>query len=175
MRAMLPVWDTVVSDFATRHAWTWGTTTREITATSDTPPKPWLYSYALPVDRTLIRDLTDANGEPIDYDVEGQRVLCNHPGPLQLKINTSTTPGYWPGTFAKCVQETMEGYAWKGLRDDYNRGQKLIEDVDPPRGVGKLQRAINIDKRQRAPKDYFRGSIYHAFRGAVTSRRSRDG
>lgn len=175
LRAMLPVWTTVVDDFTTRHAWTWGTDTRDITATSDTPPPPWLYSYALPVDRTLIRDVMDAYGSQVDYDIEGQRVLANDPGPLKIKINTGITPANWPGNFAKCVQETLEGYAWKSLRDEFTRGQKLIEDVDPPRGTGKLQRAINLDKRQRPPRQTFRGSVYEAFKGAVTSRRSRDG
>lgn len=175
LKVMLPIWDSVVDDFTTRHAWTWGTDTRDITATADTPPPPWQYSYALPVDRTLIRDVMDANGNLVDYDIEAQRVVANDAGPLKLRINTGVSPGSWPGDFAKCVQETLEGYAWKGLRDDYNRGQMLIDAVDPPRGMGKLQKAITRDQRQRLPKPLFRGSIYKAFKGAAVTRRSRDG
>jgi hypothetical protein len=175
LKQILPLWDTVVEDFTTRHAWTWGTDTRDITATTDTPPPPWAYSYALPVDRTLIRDVTDANGNKVNYDVEGVRVVSDSAGPLKLRINTGTSPGTWPGDFAKCVQETLEGYCWKGLRDDYNRGQALIEAVDPPRGLGKLQKAITRDQRQRLPKQPFQGSIYKAFKGAAVTRRSRDG
>ncbi len=176
LRAMLPIWQQVVDDFTTRHAWSWGTTTREITATTDTPPPPWTYSYALPVDRTLIRDLTDEFGLPVDYDIEGQRILCDYAGPLQLKINTATTPGYWPGTFAMCVQTTLEGYAWQGLRDEFGRGQEKIHEIDPPPPrTGKIQRAITIDKRQRPPRSRFRGSIFQAFRNTLSPRRSRDG
>jgi hypothetical protein len=175
LRTMLPIWDEVVNDFATRHAWTWGTDTRTITASSDTPPAPWVYSYPLPVDRTLIRELTDAGGLPLDYDIEGQRILCNDPGPLLVRINTAVTPDYWPADFARCIRMTLEGYCWKGLRDDYNRGQKLIEDVDPPKGLGYLQKAITRDKRQRPARKQIRGTVYSAFRGGVARRRELDG
>lgn len=176
LRAMLPAWDSIVADFTTRHAWTWGTQTRTITATSDTPPAPWTYSFALPVDRTLIRDVTDSNGSPVDYDIENGRVLCDDAGPLQLKINVAATPGYWPGDFAACVQDTLEGHAWKGLRDEFNKGQELINKVDPEGGVsGKLHRAIMRDKRQKPPLSPFRNSVYRAFRNTLSRRRSRDG
>jgi len=150
-----------------------GTATRTITATADTPPAPWSFSFALPVDRTLIRDLT-SGGVPLDYDIIGQRVVCNDPGPLQLEINTAVTPDYWPADFSRCVRTTLEGYCWKGLRDDYNRGQKLIEDVDPPKGVGYLQKAIARDKRQRPARKPIKGTVYAAFRGGVTRRRGID-
>lgn len=176
LRAMLPLWQSVVDDFTTRHAWSWGTTTREITATSDTPPPGRLYSYALPVDRTLIRDVTDAAGVPVDYEIEGQRLLADLAGPLYVKINTATTPGYWPGTFAGCVQTTLEGYAWQGLRDEFMKGQEKIYEIDPPPPrSGKLQRTISIDKRQNSPRSRFRGTIYQAFRNSLNPRRSRDG
>ena len=175
LRAARPVWDSVVADFTTRHAWTWGTTTRKITASTDEPPAPWTYSYPLPVDRTLIRDVTDESGSKIDYDIEGQRVVADAPGPLFVKINISESPGFWPGDFAKCVQITLEGYVWKGLRDDFQRGQKLIEDVDPPRGLGRLARCIARDKRQRPARKALNGSVYSAFKNTLSPRRRRDG
>lgn len=175
LRAMLPIWSAVTSNFAARHAWFWGTTTRSITENSETPPGPWVYAFALPVDRTLIRDVTDESGEPIDYAIQGQRIFTKTAGPLQLRINVAADPSVWPGDFEACVRQTLEGFAWKGLRDEFDRGQALINEVDPPRGLGLLQKAITRDKRQAPPTTNLRGTVYRAFRNALVPRRSRNG
>lgn len=177
LRQILPIWDLVVDDYATRHGWTWGTQTREIAATTTEPPPPWQYSYALPIDRTLIRDLTDGDGAPQDYEIQDQRVLCNHPGPLHLRINVVKNPSAWPADFSRCVAQTLEGYAWKGLRDEKQIGQALIDKVDSEAGSGLLQKAISRDKRQQPARRGRVGTVYSAFRGSLTAtqRRPRDG
>lgn len=170
LRQILPHWDGVVDDFTTRHAWTWGTQTRDITATADTPPPPWVYSYALPVDRTLIRDLTDSSGAQVDYDIENGRVLCNHPGPLNLKINVAATPGGWPGDFAMCVQRMLEGHSWSGFRDEPAKGEGIMNTVER-----RLIAVIARDKRQKPPGRHMRGTVFQAFRGTLNRRRTLDG
>lgn len=175
VRAISPLWDQVTADFLTRHAWTWGMETREITATANTFPAKWAYKYALPVDRTLVRDAQTANGYPVLYDIQGSYLYCNEAGPLDLVINVSANPGVWPGTFQACVRQTLEGHLWKGLRDEFDRGQALINEIDPPRGDGRLQRMIRIDKRQKPPGRHQRGSVFQAFRNALSPRQSRDG
>lgn len=176
IRAISPMWDQVVADFTTRHAWTWGTETREITSTENTdPPQKWAYSYALPVDRTLVRDLTDTSGSLVDYDIQGQLLYANVEGPLELKINVAADASAWPGDFAACVRAALEGHMWKSLRDEYERGMALLQQVDPARGQGQLQKAITRDKRQTPPTTNLRGTVYQAFRSAISSRRSRNG
>lgn len=172
IRAMSPLWDQVVSDFSTRHAWTWGTQTREADANSETPPAPWTYSYNLPVDHTLVRDVRDDSGGVLDYDIQGQRVFCDYAGPIQILINVAEDPSVWPGDFAACVRTTLEGMAWKGMRDEYDRGEQLITQVDPPRGSGRLQKAISRNKRQKPPGRHMQGSVYQAYRNSLIRRRS---
>lgn len=174
IRAISPLWDSIVADYATRHAWSWGTQTREITSTANTLPAKWSYSYALPVDRTLVRDVRESTGVPVDYDIQGQRIYSNSVGPLELTINVLELEAYWPGDFAACVRQTLEGHMWKGLRDDFARGMELINQIDPPEGEGKLKSAIRRDKRQKPPLTAMRSTIYAAFKNALTQRRARN-
>lgn len=167
---ILPIWDSIVSDFTTRHAWTWGTQLRVITATTEDPPAPWEYTYALPVDRTLLRDVFDENGEPVDYNLEGGQIYAMHSGPLYAQINVAAEAGVWPGDFAKVVQDTLEGYSWKGLRDEKQIGANMIANAE-----ARLKTVITRDKNQKPRQKLNRGTVYLAFRNTLTNRRPRNG
>jgi hypothetical protein len=175
LQQILPHWESVTADYSTRHAWTWGTEVRTLTAEATAPPQPWQYRFALPVDRTLIRDVfIEENGLPIDYEIEGVKLYADDAGPLACRINVAMTPDYWPGDFAMCVQTALEGYAWKGLRDEFQKGQSLIDKVDSEAGPGLLQKCIARDKRQRPPRKHWQGTIWQARVHRLSPRRRRD-
>ena len=167
---ILPIWDSVIADFTTRHAWTWGTQTRTITATSETPPEPWEYTFALPVDRTLLRDVFDSSGEPVDYDLADGKVYAMYEGPLYARINVAADTGFWPGDLAKVVQDTMEGYSWKGLRDEKQIGEQMIRNAEM-----RLKAVIARDRNQKPRGRFVRGTVFTAFRGSLTRRKLLDG
>lgn len=164
--AMLAIWTEVVNDFLTRHAWTWGTQFREITATADTPPKPWLYAYALPVDRTSIKDVRDSTyGYPVDYEIIDQLLYAMEDGPLDAYINIAQTPNYWPADFARAVRESMEGHAWKWA-EEFERGERLIDKAEK-----RITKAIARDKRQNPTRNPAKGTILQAHHGITDRRR----
>lgn len=167
---ILPIWDSIVSDYTTRHAFTWGTQLRVITATTEEPPAPWEYTYALPVDRTLLRDVFDENGEPVDYDLEDGKVHAMHDGPLYARINVAADAGVWPGDFAKVVQDTLEGYSWKGLRDEKQIGANMIANAE-----ARLKTVIARDRNQKPRQKLNRGTVYKAFRNTLSRRKPLDG
>jgi hypothetical protein len=167
---ILPIWDSIVSDFTTRHAWTWGTQLRVISATTVEPPAPWEYTFALPVDRTLLRDVFDENGEGVDYDLEDGDVYAMLPGPLYARINVAADAGVWPGDFAKIVQDTLEGYSWKGLRDEKQIGANMIANAE-----ARLVAVIARDRNQKPRQKLNRGTVFRAFKGTLTRRKPLDG
>lgn len=167
---ILPLWDSVVNDYATRHAWTWGTQTRELTATAATPPAPWQYQYDLPADRTLLRGVYDEAGYPVDYDIEDGKLNADEAGPLSVKINVAADPSVWPGDYAKIVQDTLEGYSWKGLRDEKDKGQQMIEMAK-----AELKGVIARDRNQKPKQKSNRGTVFQAFKDTLRRRRPLDG
>ncbi len=168
---ILPIWDSIVADYSTRHAWTWGTQLRVITGTVNTDEgTPWEYTYALPVDRTLLRDVFDESGEPVDYDLEDGLVYAMHSGPLYARINVAADAGFWPGDFSKIVQDTLEGYSWKGLRDEKTIGAQMIANAE-----SRLKATITRDRNQKPRQKLHRGTVFKAFRNTSSRRKPLDG
>ncbi len=143
------VYDSLVLNLLTSHAWTfatrWETISREVTV----PPAPYLSQYAIPAECINVRDLLDQDGYKVAYEIVENKIYTYREDAadedLTLVYNWYPTESRWPGDFAAVVEEFMVARLLEAF-------EERIRAVEREQIAEKMrQRAISRDRRQNPP------------------------
>lgn len=160
------IYDTLVEEFLCDHEWSFATRWEQIAASVTTPPKPWLYIYALPAGRLNIRDVREPEcGSQVAYDLVEDELFTNQPGPLTLIYTWRPSEERWPADFAAAVQEELLARLLEAF-EERTRAEYYHKRAD-----GKLSKARRRDRRQKPPFRASTAPLLRAWLNRSTGRR----
>lgn len=158
------IYDTLVEEALCDHEYSFATRTREVIRTDETPPAPWCFTYALPTGCLNVRNLRNAAGAPVDYDLEENRIFARSEGPLLLTYTWRPSEERWPADFAGAIEEELLGRLL-GAFEERIRSLEVREIA-----AGKFSKVRRRDRRQKPPQRYNRSPLLRAWFGARTTR-----
>lgn len=158
------IYDTLVEEVLCDHEWSFASRWREINATDNTPPKPWLYEYAIPNGCLNVRDVCNDCGVPVDYEIVENVIHARQQGPLWLLYTWRPSEERWPGDFAGAVEEELLGRLL-GAFEERLRSIEVREIA-----AGKFAKARRRDRRQRPPFRISNSPLLRAWLGRATRR-----
>jgi len=153
------IYEPLVRAKLTGHPWRFATVTKSLGARiADTPPEPWSYAFQMPtVPAVLEVDTVLHNGEPISYEIEGDKVFCDESGDLFIRYLWRVTEDRWPPWFTWAI--TLELAA--AFADALDRTEKAAELRT--RDVGPIDRAWfharKSNSQQQTTKKLTRGRL----------------
>lgn len=158
------MYDSLVEEALTKHAWSFATRMRAITKTATEPPEPWDYEFATPAGVLNVRDIYDADGYRVDYELVENLLYTRQEGPLTLVYTWAASEERWPADFAGAIEEELLGR----LLGAFGEPIRSIEVREI--AMGKLDRAIVRDRRQNPPRRLSRAPLLNAWFGRATRR-----
>lgn len=154
------IYDSVVADLLSRHAWSFATTTRQLTRLVVEPPAHWTYYYQLP---------SEMIGAPWNvYDSDTRRVpftafeiaenrIGTDAETVWLRFSKQADPGIWPGYFSSLVTTVLMAELALSVREDAEMHTALTAKAfGPPEANGRggmWKEALLADVMAQAPPD----------------------
>lgn len=152
----------VVSDYLTRHAWTFATKTVDLTYVGTTDDLPWRHLFTAPATTLNIRQVRRAGRtlESGEFDLQDGKVLVMCDDPLKASVTFRALEGAWSPDFAEAVVIRLQAVFLEGLVDKWQDARLKERDAE-----GKLLRAIVRDKRQAPARRVERTKLADVWRG----------
>lgn len=151
----------IVGDLLERHAWSWATTTADLTLIGESDNAAWGYEYALPDDYINLRFITRAGmqiGEG-DWALQGDRVLVNAEAEYQATYTYRAPVARWSYKFGEALVVRLQALFLGGLLDRWQDARLIEKD-----GEQKLMRAMTADKRQSPATRAYRTTLTDRWR-----------
>lgn len=144
----------IVGQMLGDYPWRFCTTQQALNLLVERPPEPYLYSFQLPNDVLLLRDLRQC-GEPIEYQQVGQTVQTrtkpSDADPVGTAIVATVTflkpEASWPHYFRKIVVIKLEALFLRAIGERYAEADARDAKVDPVSG-SEWRTACNRDAQQ---------------------------
>lgn len=159
--AAVALYDSIVTEFLTAHAWTFATRWEEVAVTVTAPPEPYKSEYAIPAECINVRDLRDQYGAKVAFEII-ENVIWTYredDAALTLIYNWWPSETRWPADFAACIEEEMLGRLL-GAFEERIRSLEIREVA-----ARKLAKAIQRDARQNPPRKFNNAPLLRAWRG----------
>ena len=156
----------IVSDYLTRHAWTFATKTVDLTYVGAIDNLPFGFEYSWPTTVLNIREirLDGRTLESGECEIEDGRVLTFVENePLQASVTYRAPENKWPGDFSEAVVVRLQALFLEGLVDKWQDARLKEKDAE-----SKMLRAISRDKRQRPAQRVERAKLAERWRGLRT-------
>jgi len=166
--AAVALYDSVVLELLTAHAWTFATRWETVAATATEPPEPYQSEYAIPAECINVRDLRDQYGYKVQYEIV-ENVIWTYrnattDAELTLVYNWYPSESRWPGDFAGVVEEFLVAR----LLETFEERIRALERGEVARL--KLDRAMRRDRRQNPPAKVNNAPLLRAWRGRNVDR-----
>lgn len=164
--AAVALYDSLVTEALTCHAWTFATRWETISKTVTEPPEPYKSEYAIPAECINVRDLRDENGYKVAYEIV-ENVIWTYresDDDLTLIYNWWPSETRWPADFAAAIEEEMVGRLLSVFEDRIRSLE--VRDV----AARKMARAIARDRRQNPPVKVNNSPLLRAWRGRNVDR-----
>lgn len=153
----------IVSDYLTRHAWTFATKTVDLTYVGTVENLPFGYDYSWPSTVLNIREirLDGRELESGEFEIEDGRVLTYvQDADLKASVTYRAPENKWPGDFSEAVVVRLQALFLEGLVDKWQDARLKERDAE-----SKMLRAISRDKRQQPAKRAERNKLADRWRG----------
>lgn len=166
--AAVALYDGIVTELLSAHAWTFATRWETVTRTATEPPLPYKSEYAIPAECINVRDLKDTNGNAVAYEIVENVIWTFREDAadeeLTLIYNWWPTESRWPADFAGVVQQELYAQLLETFEERIRAGEahSIAER--------KMARCITRDRRQNPPKKNNRSPLLRAWRGGNVDR-----
>lgn len=166
--AAVALYDSIVTELLTMHAWTFATRWETVTATATEPPEPYQSEYAIPAECINVRDLRDQNGYKVQYEIV-ENVIWTYRDPdtddeLTLVYNWWPAETRWPSDFAAAVEQFMVARLLESFEERI-RALEVHQIAER-----KIARAVQRDRRQNPPLKVNNAPLLRAWRGRNVDR-----
>lgn len=166
--AAVALYDSLVTELLTMHAWTFATRWETISATATTPPEPYKSEYAIPAECINVRDARDQYGYRVLYEIVENviwtyRDATTDPD-LTLIYNWWPSESRWPADFAGAVEEFMVSRLLQSFEERI-RAMEVLQVADR-----KLARSMARDRRQNPPIKVNNAPLLRAWRNRNVDR-----
>lgn len=161
------VYEGMVEELLTRHAWSWAQKVVAVTYQGETDNTPQ-YAYSLPSDVLTIRYVLLDKVQFTDYALRGGKLLCNVSSTTDLDIvyNYRALESDWPSDFAWGVVQKLAASLLRGLLDRQAEADRFDAE-----GEKMIRRASVRDRRSyRSPVDELDPPLIRARRGTSLGR-----
>ncbi len=161
--AAAQLYDSIVEDRLTRHAHKWSQKTFRISKMAVTPEQPWVSQYLVPPDLINLIEVTDLNGNPVDYELvssdSGEALVCYRTDAQLVALGVwKSSEERWPADFAKAVEEELLGQLLETF-DEHNSGTEKRD-----RAEAMFRRVQRRERRQVNGKRLHRSPLLNAYR-----------
>ena len=132
----------VVSDWTSKHAWSFMKQSADVTKAGETGKKP-AYYYFLPSDCDTFSYAEIAGAPVSDIKLVGSQLWTDHDATLTVYYNAEPDPQLWPGDFAEGIVKYLHAALLRGLVMD-----EAAADSMEGRAKVKMIEAMTRDRRQ---------------------------
>lgn len=153
-------YEAIVTAELSKYPWRWAAKTQTLNLLAGTPAPPWQHAYQRPTDVLLLR-VVEVDGEPIDYEVQFDKVLCDASADAQVIAKYTWRPSepYWPGWFAEALTQRLEALFLRALREDFAKA-----DARDGSAENAFMVARRRDAQQQTPARPYRSDLLDARR-----------
>lgn len=127
------------------------------------PSEPWTAAYELPADLVDIRTVTVV-GVPIDYEVQGETILCNADASDAVILHYVWRVGEtsWPAWFREGVIRRCEAIFLRGIGERFREAEARDSAAEE-----QFAKARNRDSQSQTPRDPVSSPTLAARRGTL--------
>ncbi len=150
-------YDIVVDAELTAHPWRFAAQSKQPNLIVGDSPKPWRFAWELPADMHLLRAVTfgdDPDADEIDYDLLGNKVLCNVEEGIWAHYMTSPPESEWSKAFAEIVTRRLHTIFLQGIEHEYGAAASVESQMQTY-----ALRARSTDSATRRPQRPLRPRI----------------
>jgi hypothetical protein len=121
------LYESELEELLDEHDWRFATTRLEVAADVAEPVYGWGYSYTLPSTVIRVLEADDGTGN-LNWQREGNQVMCDNSGPIYLKVITKVTdPSRFPPTFEDALAYRISAEACMPLAQNQALYQFLYQ------------------------------------------------
>ena len=130
--------------------WPFANARVEIAEDATPPAFGYAYSFTLPADFLSVVDLYDYTQDD-QWEVEGDKLLSNRPGPLQLIYTKNVDEGLFTGQFVKCFAAFLASEITMKINESANRQSQMLALYAAHKREAGIHNARNRKPRQIRP------------------------